>query len=169
MDNFFSKLFTSLFSSDIPILLWALVTGSIAFLCFRQYKSVRNELFDPAKRKANPVKREDREPDEDKLYSSMSSLNLAYSFFSGFTSSFPLLGMLGTVRSLIGAAQTMTGGEVAVEEFFGALTSTAWGIIFGIIFKSVVDSFLSAKVETVSREYDLYCDRNTVRKRSESK
>ena len=164
MDYFFTKLFSSLFSTDIFILFWALATGIIAYITFRQLKTVRSELFDPAKRRANPVEKEKREPDEDKLYSGISGLNLSYSFFMGFTSTFPLLGMLGTVRSLIEAARTMTGGEVAMDEFFGALTSTAWGIIFGIIFKAVVDSLLSSKVETVNREYDLYCDRNTVRK-----
>ena len=49
---------------------------------------------------------------------------------------FPLLGMFGTVRALI---KINLSGEMDSfrQEFFGALTSTAWGIIFAVIFKLI--------------------------------
>ena len=75
------------------------------------------------------------------------ALTLSYSVFVTFITIFPLLGMLGTVKSLL-VLNFMDENAIlnARNSFFDALTSTAWGIIFAIIFK-VVNAFISKHPE----------------------
>ena len=63
-------------------------------------------------------------------------LDISYTFFIGIITIFPLLGMLGTVVALIAVgANFQNGSNIDVGKIFLALTSTAYGIIFSIIFK----------------------------------
>lgn len=64
-----------------------------------------------------------------------------YSLFVNLTGIFPLLGILGTVISLLGMVGDMTNVQ---DNFYGALTSTFWGLVFAIIFK-FLDGIISAK------------------------
>ncbi len=78
-------------------------------------------------------------------------LNRAYSVFTSSITLYPLLGMFGTVISLISVgdvdfSQAAESLNSIKGDFFTALTSTAWGIIFAAIFK-VVNSFVQPKVE----------------------
>ena len=69
-------------------------------------------------------------------------LGVFYTLFVTFISLFPLLGMFGTVRALL--ELDLSGDlEMIKIKFFNALTSTAWGIIFSIIFKSIHAVFQS--------------------------
>lgn len=77
--------------------------------------------------------------------------NLYYSLFVNAIAIFPLLGMLGTVISLLKLA---SGGDNLVENFYGALTSTLWGLVFAVIFKAV-DAFVSAHVEANEKAVSL--------------
>ena len=101
---------------------------------------------------------------EDLVLKQRDHMNICYSFFSNMTAIFPLLGMLGTVKSLIGVASNIAGTEI--DQFFGALTSTAWGIIFAVIFK-LLDSVISVKVTTNNKEVDTLLERNSERQHSE--
>lgn len=71
-------------------------------------------------------------------------MNRSYAFYCNFTTMFPLLGMLGTVVSLIPMVNLI--GEETHGAFFAALTSTFWGIVAALVFK-FLDSFLSYKIE----------------------
>lgn len=70
----------------------------------------------------------------------------AYTMFVTMISIFPLLGMLGTVIGLLGL--DLAGGDMEniKNNFFIALTSTAWGIIFSVVYK-VCNAFMSDYVE----------------------
>ena len=70
--------------------------------------------------------------------------NRVYDLFSNFTTMFPLLGMLGTVVSLIMMTDSIN--TAATESFFAALTSTFWGIVAALIFKGL-DALVSYKIE----------------------
>jgi chemotaxis protein MotA len=70
--------------------------------------------------------------------------NRFYSFFTNITSTFPLMGMLGTVISLLRMGD-LIGTEVQ-GAFFTALTSTFWGIIAAIAFKAS-DASIAYKIE----------------------
>lgn len=62
---------------------------------------------------------------------------------------FPLLGMLGTVFGLLGLDLTNGDMNNIRDNFFIALTSTAWGIIFSMVFK-VADALLTENVEDIN-------------------
>ena len=78
-----------------------------------------------------------------------------YSMFANLTGIFPLLGILGTVVSLIPMVQDMANMQ---GSFFVALTSTLWGLIFAIFFK-VLDATLSPRIEGNNRGIDDYLDK----------
>ena len=69
--------------------------------------------------------------------------------FLTILSIFPLLGMLGTVFGLLGL--DLTNGDMSNirDNFFIALTSTAWGIIFSVFFK-IFDAILNEDVEDIN-------------------
>lgn len=77
--------------------------------------------------------------------------NLCYSLFVNAIAIFPLLGMLGTILALLKLA---SGGDNLIENFYGALTSTLWGLVFAIIFK-IFDGIVSAKVEANEKAVSL--------------
>ena len=74
-------------------------------------------------------------------------LTIAYSLFVNLITIFPLLGMFGTVASLL-ELNFMDDNALlnSRNSFFDALTSTAWGIVFAIIFK-VINAFISNHAE----------------------
>ena len=69
-----------------------------------------------------------------------------YSLFLTLITIFPLLGMLGTVIALLQLDFTGDAAlALAKSSFFDALTSTAWGIIFALIFK-LANAFIATSV-----------------------
>lgn len=73
-----------------------------------------------------------------KILRSYDNLNRIYTLFIAGISIFPLLGMLGTVSSLL--ALDMSNADAinnARESFFAALSSTFLGIVAAIFFKTV--------------------------------
>ncbi len=82
---------------------------------------------------------------------SLSLFSLLNTLFTTFITIFPLLGMFGTVIALLGLDLTAGDMDGIRNNFFNALTSTAWGIVFSIIFK-VVNACLSNGVESLLEE-----------------
>jgi len=82
--------------------------------------------------------------------------NVFYAVYVNLTSIFPLLGILGTVISLIPMVSDI---ENMQQSFFVALTSTFWGLVFAIIFK-FLDGFLSTRIEENANNIALYLERN---------
>lgn len=85
-------------------------------------------------------------------------LDISYTLFVATISMFPLFGMLGTVVSLIGLGnvfQTDSADITGIKsEFFLALTSTAWGIIFSLIFKfvnAIVQPFIENQIDKAKK------------------
>ncbi|MCL2364983.1 MAG: MotA/TolQ/ExbB proton channel family protein [Defluviitaleaceae bacterium] len=76
--------------------------------------------------------------------------NLCYSIFVNIISIFPLLGLLGTVISLIFTAGNV-GLEATQQYFMMSLTSTFWGMIFAITYK-IMDAFISPKIEMLNND-----------------
>ena len=75
------------------------------------------------------------------------TLDICYTLFITLISIFPLLGMLGTVQALLKLDMTQERTSLQ-NNFFSALTSTAWGIIFAIGFK-IANSFVQPKIENM--------------------
>lgn len=133
MNSFLGKLMSSIFGGDLYILLFAVLTGLSLYAVLHVAGQVKEEVrlchADPNKRFAVDL---------------ASRLNTGYNFFTTMITIFPLLGMFGTVRALI---QINLSGEMDSfrQEFFGALTSTAWGIIFAVIFK-LINAFVEYRI-----------------------
>ena len=82
--------------------------------------------------------------------------NRLYGLYLNMTGIFPLLGILGTVISLLPLVADL--GNVQAD-FYGALTSTFWGLVFAIIFK-LIDGFVSSVIEDNEKNVALFLDRN---------
>ena len=74
-----------------------------------------------------------------------------YAIFTNLTAIFPLMGILGTVLSLLPMVANMSNLQ---ENFFAALTSTFWGLVFAIGFK-LCDAFLSSRMEDNDKNVNL--------------
>lgn len=81
-------------------------------------------------------------------------INFCYSAFIALVSIFPLLGMLGTVLALLSLDITGGATEELKANFFLALDTTAWGLVFSIAFK-VANSFLQTTIETAIEKIDV--------------
>ena len=90
------------------------------------------------------TKPEHRQLTATELLHSREVMNKWYALYSNLTGMFPLMGMLGTVISLIPMVGMI--GSETTGLFFSALTSTFWGIVFALIFK-LLDSSISYKIE----------------------
>ncbi|MGN0401407.1 MAG: MotA/TolQ/ExbB proton channel family protein [Acetatifactor sp.] len=71
-------------------------------------------------------------------------MNQYYALYSNLTTMFPLMGMLGTVVSLIPMVNSL--GAETTGLFFSALTSTFWGIVAALVFR-LSDASLSYKID----------------------
>ncbi|HCW03210.1 MAG TPA: hypothetical protein DGK91_00930 [Clostridium sp.] len=79
-----------------------------------------------------------------------------YSLFSTINGMFTLLGMLGTILSLLKVVSFE--GENMMLNFTVALTSTFWGLLFAIIFKAA-DGYIGHLVEENQSNLNLLLDR----------
>lgn len=77
-----------------------------------------------------------------KLREHVGKASAGYTFFVNITSIFPLLGILGTVASLM----ALSGTDDLASSFSSALLTTLLGIIFAIFFK-ILDGFISPRLE----------------------
>ncbi|WP_196243291.1 MotA/TolQ/ExbB proton channel family protein [Ruminococcus flavefaciens] len=92
----------------------------------------------------------------DKIFDSYRKINSNYTLFITLISIFPLLGMLGTVIALLGLdMSTADAISSAKNNFFGALTSTAWGIIFAVTFKIINARFFADVEDLIQRHLSL--------------
>lgn len=89
-----------------------------------------------------------------------SKVNFQAGMYENIAGVFPLLGILGTVVSLIPMVNAV--GSETVNLFFGALTSTFWGIVFAIIFRSL-SGYLFSLVDDCERDVEIYISRNSAR------
>ena len=138
------KMLPHLFSQDWYIGAWALLTVVLLFLTRRLTKEVQALAAPDSELKMLRTQRQ--------------KLNVCYSLFTTFISVFPLWGMFGTVISLL--SLDMGGDLSAVQEnFFTALTSTAWGIIFAILFKVLNAWLISSAAEDVLEKSGRILDR----------
>ncbi len=117
------KLLKSIVTDDILILLAAVIELVLFIVVWR----IADGIFVKREKKKGVVL--------SKKSVTNSGLVISYSIFECGISVFPLLGMLGTVSALLNL--DLSAGDMANirNNFFMALTSTAWGIIFAVLFK----------------------------------
>ncbi len=98
---------------------------------------------------------------EEILQEKQRKTNFSYTLFLNITGIFPLMGILGTVISLIPMVNQLGNVDSQTGLFFSALTSTFWGIVFAIIFKGI-NGFLEAEIDYANSLTALYFERNTI-------
>ncbi len=126
------KLLESIVRNDLPILIAAVLEAAFMFHLWRTIKSVEKETSGNAKESPEAWKNKNKE------------LRFWNSIVLTLVSLFPLMGMLGTVFGLLGLDLATGDMENIRDNFFIALTSTAWGIIFSMSFKFCYAFFVDA-------------------------
>ena len=142
-----AKMFSSIVSSDTIILLAAVVTAFI----FWSVRDKKNEL-------KNNFSKWHSERRFKKISIKTSALKKWHNIFMTLISFFPLLGMLGTVTALLKLDLTEANDSVK-NNFFDALTSTAWGIVFSLIFKGM-NAFIETDIEDITDKADKLISEN---------
>lgn len=157
----FSVIFMNLWGYDILIFITAVFTavvyGYLKRSAERLYNKMHLTVFVPdggaSRREADREISGLREQDVVAMRNHTGKL---YSLFVNLTGIFPLLGILGTVVSLLGMVSDNTN---VTGNFYGALTSTFWGLVFAIIFK-FLDGIISPRIEDNEKTVELYLARN---------
>ena len=118
----------------------------------RLYRKLHMIVFIPSRRSdPESVSKAIRDIDEEQVVAMRKRSESLYSVFVNVTSIFPLLGILGTVVSLLPMVFELSDMQT---NFFAALTSTFWGLVFAILFK-LLDGFLSSRVADNDKAVDL--------------
>lgn len=161
MKNIFSVIFMNFWGYDLIIFIAAVMTGAVYFFLRQSADNLYNKMHLTVFVPDGDLSRKEADKDisglrETDVVTMRNNMGRLYSIYVNLTGIFPLLGILGTVVSLLGLvsdAGNITGN------FYGALTSTFWGLIFAIIFK-FLDGVTSAKIEDNEKNVALYLERN---------
>ncbi|HJG47960.1 MAG: MotA/TolQ/ExbB proton channel family protein [Ruoffia tabacinasalis] len=148
--QFFQPILDNFFKFDFLIVIIAIGAAFLYYRCLESCKQLFNILIPRGnvalgKKNQKSMNRHyklyfDSDGEQEILQKRQKS-NSLYVLFTNVCAIFPLMGLLGTVISLIPMV-----GELDTSLFFMALTSTFWGIIFAIIFKAL-NGYLQARVE----------------------
>lgn len=163
MKDFFSVITMNLIGYDMIIFMVAVCNAAVYYLTRRSaddlYKKMHMTIFVPDQEESKAETETDlakmRESDVVSMRNRTAKL---YSVFVNLTGIFPLLGILGTVTALLSLVQDMSD---VTGNFYGALTSTFWGLVFAITFK-LLDGIISAKIEDNEKTVQLYLERNSI-------
>lgn len=163
--NVFNIIAKNIIGYDGLIFIFAVIT----YYIYRKAKAENKELisyFDERtiKRKENGRKPETlQKPErisEGKLMEVHFAQDKYYGWFVNMVSVFPLLGMIGTVLALL-SLDLSSSNDSITSNFFGALTSTFWGAVFGTGFK-LADSSVSTKIEMANERYNIGIQRKNL-------
>ncbi|MBO6229015.1 MAG: MotA/TolQ/ExbB proton channel family protein [Ruminiclostridium sp.] len=160
--NIFSVIFMNFWGFDIIIFLAAIFNGFVFYMVKTSADKLRGHMthtiyvphFNLSRREAD---RRVSELHEEDVLGLRAAMDRFYALFVNITGIFPLLGILGTVVSLLGLVSDM---ENVTGNFYGALTSTFWGLIFAILFK-FLDGVISPEIESNEKSVRLYLESNS--------
>ena len=148
-------LFSNFLSYDWIIFALAIVNTVIFFLAWKKARALYESVAPRINISSGNAERAFAQAQENSTYFSLydkwQKAEFFYTLFCNLTGVFTLLGILGTVISLlhlVDSSADLTG------EFMGALTSTLWGIVFTIVFK-VIDSGISFHLDMGERITEL--------------
>ena len=137
---------------NIIIFVFAVATAMVAVMLHQNRQAVDSEIYD-WEASSDDIYNVDK---VDKIFDSYRKINMNYTLFITFISIFPLLGMLGTVLALLGLDMSSTDAiNEAKNNFFSALTSTAWGIIFAVVYKIINARFFADVEDLIQRHLSL--------------
>ncbi len=154
-------LFSNFSFWDGLIFFVVLVEVVVLIYYFRSVKKLEKAL-DPAKctgcmSKKAQMEKEEQQRKEHKVKESLErAIKVSY-FYDDIVSLFTIFGILGTVMALL----PMVGTENMQSNFTVALTTTAWGIIFSIIFK-ILGVPVSASLDICHEDANKYLEREYI-------
>lgn len=153
--------FTNFTWVDALIILLAAANGAVFWMArkeaLRLYATMHQSKYVPAWRgSAAHLADSVRAVDEERIVAMRDRAATFYSVFVNITAVFPLLGIFGTVWSLIPMVEKLSDMQ---QNFFAALTSTFWGLVFAIIFKLLDGIVLSAKMDDNEKSVTLFLER----------
>ena len=165
IDASMSVIFRNFFGFDLLIFICAAFAAYVYYMtkysADKLYKKLHLTVFVPDKDASRSEAEKDaKRLTETRVVAMRNHTGRLYSIFVNLTGIFPLLGILGTVISLLGMVKDMDNVQ---GNFYGALTSTFWGLVFGIIFK-FLDGIVSAKIEDNEKNVALFLERNISKK-----
>lgn len=128
-------LVSSIFSNDILMFIFFIITWFFLIFTIIFRNSVKKRIEDWKMKRNVPFTK-----------FVLNGISRSYTLFTTMITIFPLLGMLGTVCGLLGLDLANGDMDNIKNNFFIALTSTAWGIIFSGFFK-IINAFISDSVE----------------------
>ena len=169
MKELISVIFMNFWGYDIIIFIAAVFTAFVFYSARRSSEKLHKKLHltvyvPDSEYSQHEIAGEIAELRENEVLSLHSHTGKLYSLFVNLTGIFPLLGILGTVVSLLSLVGDMSD---VTGNFYGALTSTFWGLVFAILFK-FLDGMIAPKIEYNERSVALYLDRNSAREKSKA-
>lgn len=161
MGKIFSVIFMNFWGFDFIIFLAAVFNGFVFYMvkvsADRIKAKMNHTVYVPHFRfSKNETEKQVSALREEDVLSLKSSSDKFYALFVNITGIFPLLGILGTVVSLLGLVSDMNN---VTGNFYGALTSTFWGLIFAILFK-FLDGIVSPQIESNEKSVLMYLESN---------
>ncbi len=143
----------------IPVLA---AVNVLVFLMARRGITALERIVYPKSDKLYGLQADINVTDEDckRLRDGTSRASMYYAFFANITAVFPLLGILGTVVSLM----NLSGTDDLSSNFSSALLTTFLGLIFAIAFK-LVDAGISSRLERALDEADYIIHRHDKERR----
>ncbi len=159
MDKILSVIFMNFWGYDVIIFLAAVFNGFVYYVVKKSSDRLRGMMnhtvyvphFLFSRRQTDEQVSVLR---EEEVLGLRATVDRSYSLFVNITGIFPLLGILGTVVSLLGLVSDM---ENVTGNFYGALTSTFWGLIFAIGFK-FADGLISPEIEGNEKSVKMYLE-----------
>ena len=156
----FQVILENLLGFDLIIFVAAALNGACYYLARKNANALSRKLhvtvYVPSRRiDPDSVVKTIRSIDEEKIVAMRKRSESLYAVFVNVTAIFPLLGILGTVVSLLPMVSELSDMQT---NFFAALTSTFWGLVFAILFK-LLDGFLSSRMEDNDKAVNLLLER----------
>ena len=144
-------IFKNLLGFDMIIMVLALANCGVFYMAFNSARKLAKDLSSDGLWQADIRKDEKTSGNrliDKEIIALRNKAELWYTWYVNISALFPLLGILGTVIALIG----MQGDAMSADSsFLLALTSTFWGLVFSIIFKSV-QTIIEARLDEGVRE-----------------
>ena len=158
--NVFTVILKNLIGYDFLIFLLAAVNAWFFVVTKRRalslYKKLHLVIFLPIQPlKGGTIKTPGKTFEVESFVKMREEAESVYAVFTNLTAIFPLMGILGTVISLLPMVADMANVQT---NFFTALTSTFWGLVFAIAFK-ICDAFLTARMEDNDKNVTLLLSR----------
>ncbi len=160
--EFIGVIFSNLFGFDLIIFLAAMLNGAVLYFLKKNTDRLRGMMNRTIYVPHFHLSRQQADEhlaalNEEEVMSVHGAVERLYSLYINITGIFPLLGILGTVVSLLGLVGDM---DNVTGNFYAALTSTFWGLVFAILFK-FLDGTVSPEIENNDRSVRIFLEQNS--------